>query len=403
MAEIFDQLGAPPATGVPGLIWRPCLCNRWEAQQSLDFPPGTDVNARVDRALLGQAENIEGQLKRVFYPSDDTRFWDWPQQGGAGPGGGTPSDPWRLVLDDNDLVCLTSLVAGGVTLGLDQLFLYPWSNPVKFRPYYSVIEIDRSTSASFGNQQQTPQNSIAVTATWGYGADADLVCYLAAAVGGSDTLVTVTDGSRAGPGDLLVLGYGRGSTTASAPHAGAIAPYAGERVLITDASPVATGLTQSGSGVTTAEDSDQALTWTGTGQLSKGEVITLDSEDMFVEKILGSVATVRRAFNGTTLAGHSGAAIWAMRQYSVNRAQLGTTAASYSSGAAVCRHRVPQLVRDLSIAEVANQLLQEGSGYARTTGSGENAAPAPGIALVDKWAEARTRHGRGGKARQRAV
>lgn len=387
------------------MIWRPCLCNRWEAQGSVDFPPGTDVNAKIDRALMDSTETIEGGLKRRFYPSDDTRFWDWPPQGGPGAGGGTPSDPWRLPLEDNDLVCLTTLVAGGVTLTLDQLFVYPWANPAKFKPYFDCIEIDRSTNATFGNLQQTPQNSIAVTSTWGYGADADPAGLLAANVGAGDATITVTDGSKSGPGDLLVLGYGRGSAPFpnSAPHAGAIQPYLGERVLITDAAPVQTGLTQSGSGVTTAEDSDQALQWTGTGALNAGEVITLDGEDMYVEKILGSTAVVRRAFNGTTLAEHSAAAVWAMRQYGVLRGQLGTTAAGYSSGAAVNRHRVPQLVRDLGIAEASNQLLQEGSGYARQVGSGENAHPAPGIALVDKWAEARTRHGRGGKARQRAV
>jgi len=384
-------------------IYRPCLCNRYEAQRSVDFTPGTDVNSAIDRALLSAAENIEGGLKRVFYPSDDTRFFDWPAQGGTG--GGQYADPWRLWLDENDLVCLTALVAGGVTLGLDQVFVLPWDNPRKYRPYYTHVELDRSTSATFGQQQQTPQNALAFTGTWGYGADADPAGQLAADVGSSDASITVTDGSQAGPGDLLVLGYGRGAAPfpSSAPHAGAIAPYVGERVLITDATPVETGLTQSGSGVTTADSADQALTTTGSGALVAGEVITLDSEDMLVEKITGSTATVRRAFNGTTLASHDGAAVWAMRQWSVLRGQLGTTAASYSSGAAVSRHRVPQLVRDLSIAEVANQLLQEGSGYARTVGSGENQSPAPGIALVDKWAEARTRHGRGGKARQRAI
>jgi hypothetical protein len=62
---------------------------------------------------------------------------------------------------------------------------------------------------------------------------------------------------------------------------------------------------------------------------------------------------------------------------------------------------VPQLVRDLAIAEASNQLLQEGSGYARTVGSGDAAIPAPGVSLADKWAEARARHGR--KARYRGV
>jgi hypothetical protein len=213
----------------------------------------------------------------------------------------------------------------------------------------------------------------------------------------------VSDGSKAGPGDLIILGYGQGTAPfpTAAGYAGALAPYVGERILITDVSAVTTGLTQTGSGVTTASSSDQALTWTGTGSLTAGEVIILDQEDMLVEQIVGSVATVRRAWNGTTLATHSGATIYAFRQFSVARAQLGTTASSYSSGAAVYRHRIPPLIRDLAIAEAAGRLLQEGSGYARTVGSGEAAHPAPGVALADLWDEARMRHGR--KSRMRAV
>jgi hypothetical protein len=385
------------------VIWRPAYCNRYDAQTSVDFPPGTDLDDKLDRALLSAAEEIEGGLKRVFYPSDDTRFFDWPSQGGTS--GGQYADPWRLWFDDNDLVCMTALVSGGVTITLDQVFVQPWSNPVKFRPYYDHIELDRATNAQFGNNSQTPQNSIGITGTWGYGADADPAGLLAADVGPGDAAITVSDSSQAGPGDLIVLGYGRGTAPfpALAPHAGAIQPYLGERVLITGASPVATGLTQSGAGATTDQSDDQSLQWTGSGALNAGEVITLDGEDMYVEKIAGSVATVRRAYNGTTLATHSGAAIWAMRQWSVLRAQLGTAAAAYESGAAVSRHRVPQLVRDLAIAETANQVMQEGSGYARATGTGENAAPAPGASLGSKWMAAKRRHGRAGKARQRAI
>lgn len=383
-------------------IVRPAYCNRWEAMRALDFSPGIDVNSQVDRALISAAENIDAHMHRTFFPSDDVRFFDWPNAGGSG--GGQYADPWRIWLDDNDLACLTSLSTGGVAITLDKVFLQPWSNPRKNLPYYTYLELDRSTSASFGGNAQTPQMTNALTGTWGYGADADPAGTLAASVGLTDATVTVTNGSVAGPGDLIVLGYGRGTAPApSAPgnHAGDIQPFQGERVLVTDVSAVATGLTQSGSGVTTAADDDQALTWTGTGSLNAGEVITLDQEDMLVEKIIGSVATVRRAFNGSTLASHSAAVIYGWRQWSVLRAQLGTTAGTYASGAAVYRHRVPQLIRDLAIAEAGNQLMQEGSGYARMVGSGENAHPAPGMSLADKWDEARTAHGR--KARSRGV
>jgi hypothetical protein len=382
-------------------IWRPCYANRTEAQRAVDLKPGLDVNDALDRAIQSAAENIDGHMHRVFFPSDDTRWFDWPPQGGSG--GGQYADPWRLWFDENDCVCITQLVSGGVTIPLSAVFLEPVSNPQKLRPFYSYLELDRSQSYWFGNNGQTPQHNIMINATWGYGADADPAGTLAANVGTGDSSITVSDGSKAGPGDLVILGYGRG--TAPAPtaygYAGAIAPYQGERVLLTDVTAAATGLTQSGSGVTTDSTADQALQWTGTGALNAGEVIVLDQEDMLVEQVVGSVATVRRAWNGTTVADHSAATIYAYRQFSVLRAQLGTTAGSYTSGAAVVRHRVPQLIRDLAIAEASGQLLQEGSGYARTVGSGEAATPAPGVALMDKWAEARARHGR--KVRFRAV
>lgn len=370
-------------------------------QRSIDFKDGLEVFNALDRAMSSAADNIDGQLHRVFFPSDDVRYFDWPNQGGSG--GGQYAEPWRLWFNENDCVVLTQVVSGGVTIPLSAIFLEPVNNPQKGRPFYTYLELDRAQSYYFGNNAQSPQHSIVITGTWGYGAAADLAGTLAANVGSSDTTVTVSDGSRTGPGDLIILGYGQ--ATAPFPsalgYAGAIGAYTGERILVTDVSTVTTGLTQSGSGVTEASSSDQALTATGSGNLNAGEVIVLDQEDMLVEQIVGGIATVRRAWNGTTLSAHSGATVYAFRQLSVSRAQLGTTATTYSSGASVYKHRIPPLIHDLAIAEAAGQVLQEGSGYARTVGSGESAHPAPGIALMDKWAEAHTRHGR--KARHRAV
>lgn len=380
-------------------ISRVCYSNRSDVQRSIDFKDSADVNTVLDRALTSAADNIDGQMHRVFYPSDDTRYFDWPNQGGSG--GGQYASPWRLWFDENDVTVLTSLVTGGITVPLSEVFLEPVNNPQKGRPWYTYLELDRSSTAAFGGNAQTPQHSIVVTATWGYGADADPAGSLAANVASGDTTITVTDGSKAGPGDLIVLGYGRGSAPfpSAAGYAGALAPYTGERILVTDVSAVSTGLTQSGSGLTTASASDQALTTTGSGSLNAGEVIALDQERMLVEQVISGVATVRRAWDGTTIAAHSGAAVYALRQFAVNRAQLGTTASSYTSGAAVVRHRIPPLIRDLSIAEAAGQVLQEGAGYAREFGSGTEAHPAPGVALADKWDEARARHGRKGRIR----
>lgn len=379
-------------------ITRMTYCSRVDAQRSVDFRDGADANAALDRALRSASENIEQHLHRIFYPLDGTLFFDWPNQGGSG--GGQYAVPWRLWFDQYDCVVLTSLASGGTSIGLDKVFLEP-VNKRPGRPF-TYLELDRSSSAAFG-VGSTPQHNISAAGTWGFGADADQVATLAASVATNDTTVTVSDGSQLAPGDLMILGYGRGSAPfpSAAGYAGALAPYQGERVLVTGAAATATGLTQSGAGCSTASNADQALSTTGTGSLNVGEVLLLDAEQMLVTDVTGGVATVKRAFNATTLATHSAATVNAYRLLSVARAQYGTTASSYSSAAAVFKHRVPGLVRDLSIAETVNRLLQETSGYARTVGAADAAMPASGLALADLWDEVMTAYGR--KARIRAV
>lgn len=382
-------------------VTRMTYCSRQVAMRAIDFRDGIDQNEAADRAIETGAWNIDRQMHRRFYPNDATVYADWPNQGGSG--GGQYAYPWRLWLDQFDCTVLTGLVTGGVAIPLNQVFLEPVNNPVEGKPFYEYLELDRSSTAAFGGNAPSPQHSIVMTGTWGYGADADPAGQLAASVLAGDTSVTVSDGSKTGVGDLLVLGYGRGSAPfpSAAGYAGSIAPYTGERVLITDVAAAATGLTQTGGGCTTASDSDKALATTGSGTLNVGEVLVLDQEQVLVEQMVAGVATVKRAWNGTALATHSAATVYALRLLSVTRAMYGTVAAGYSNAAAVFRHRVPPLIRDLAVAEAVNQVLQEGSGYARTIGSGADAHPAPGADLASKWDEAVTAHGR--KARSRAV
>jgi hypothetical protein len=379
-------------------ISRACYCSRDDAQRAIDFRDGLDVNAATDRAIQSAAENIDKQLHRKFHPQDATRYWDWPNQSGSG--GGQYANPWRIWLDSSDLVVLTGLVTGGVTIPLNQVFL----EPVNSGPPFTYIEVDRSTSAAFGGNASTPQHSVAMTGTWGNGADADAAGTLAAAITTTTaTSMTVTDGSLTGVGDLLVLGYGRGSAPypSSLGYAGAIAPYTGERVLVTDKAAADTGLTLA-AGVETASSADQSFTTGGSGTLHVGEVLTIDSEQLLITQIVGSVTTVQRAFNGTTLATHNtSATIYAQRLLTIGRAMYGTAASTYLVSAAVYRHRVPSLIRDLAVAEATVQVINEGAGYARTVGSGDAAFPAPGADLASKWDEAMTAYGR--KARQRAV
>lgn len=376
-------------------ISRVAYCNRTDVKRALDIEGITaSSNARIDRALATVADTVEGQLHRVFYPRDTTYRFDWPNYAYA--------YPWRLWLDQWDLVVMTELQSpAGSDIPLWQIF----PRPVNRKPGwpFTYVELDRSTVAAWG-AGPTPQLSIWISGTWGFTADMDPAGTLTAAVTTTTaTSISVSDSSLMGVGDLLILNAG----TAAAPFpafpatAGGLGALTGERVLVTEQSATATGLTQSGSGCTAISDSDNALSTTGSGTINPGEVLLLDQERMLVQEVVDGVAIVKRAWDGTDLQAHSAATVNAYRLLTILRGQLGTAAATYSLGASVSRHRVPPLVRDLSIAETLNQILQETSGYARTVGAADMAVPAPGAGLSDKWDEARTTYGR--KARKRAI
>jgi hypothetical protein len=380
-------------------VYEPAYCSREDAQRAIDFKDGitTEVQYKTDRAIQSISRNIEGHLHRLFYPWDGVKWFDFPNYSYA--------QPWELFLDRNDVLCLTNFSSGGVAIPLNTCFLRPANKRPGFP--WTKIELDRSTSSTFGGNSQTPQNAIEAQATWGFTADADPAGNLAAAVTSTtQAAITVTNAALMGVGDLLIIGYGRGEAPYpedTLGHAGLVQPYIGERVLVSDRSVADTGMAQAGEGCTTVSTADNLLQWTGDGSPpNQGEVLLLDSEQMLVQMVVNSVATVERAWNGTVLQAHqSGAEIYAYRSLTVQRGFLGTTATTWTDGTAVYRHRVPQLIRDLAIGESVNTILQETAGYSRMVGSGDAARPASGMALADLWQECRTEYGR--QARSRAV
>lgn len=253
--------------------------------------------------------------------------------------------------------------------------------PVNSGPPYTYIELDRSSNSAFG-AGPTPQRSIWITGTWGYGADTDPAGSLAAAVAStSATTITVSDSSVLGVGDIVIADS--------------------ERMLVSERASATTGQTNL-SGATTASNSDRVITVTSGSAIAAGEQLLIDSERMLVTDVTGNSVTVNRAWDGSVLAVHStGSTIYAYRLLTVLRGQLGTTAATHSNAAPLTRHRPPSLIRSLAIAEGMNRVLQETSGYSRMVGEGDNQRLASGSALADLWDEARTRYGR--KARERTI
>lgn len=325
-------------------------------------------SGQIVRLLDAASRQIENLCARKFYPQTGTRYFDWP-----GPSIGTS---WRLWLDENELISVTSLTAGGTTIASTDYYL----EPVNSGPPYRWIEIDLSSSAAFASVSGTHQRSIVITGVWGYTADSESAGTLAEALDDSETGVDVSNSAAIGVGSVIKVDS--------------------ERMLVTAKSMLTTGDTTQAS--LSAAAATVTVAVTSGANFTVGEIILIDSERMLIVDISGNNLTVQRAVDGTTLASHnSGVTIYAPRTLTVTRGALGTTAASHNTSTAISKHVVPPLVRELAVAETVNMLQQDASAYARTVGSGETEREATGAGLKGLRELVRKSHGR--RMRVRAV
>lgn len=353
------------------VVYRPTYASRRQVKQALDVKLTADYDSQIDDALCRAADSIDGLCHRRFYTVFQTQYWDWPNYQRA--------YPWRIWFDEREIADVTGTVpvvtSGGNVIDAGSLFWGPWN----YSPPFRFVEIDRSTSASFG-QGDTPQRDVAITAQFGYWVKTRPAGALAAAITDTTiTTITVTDSSVADVGDVLICGS--------------------EKMLVQQTAMATTGQTQSGSGCSTASEADNQLTVSDGTQIHAGEIIALDGERMYISSITGNIATVVRSFDGTVLATHSNATVYALRALTVTRGESGTTAVTHLISAALTAEIAPGLIRDLAEAETLNAVLQKTTAYARTIG--ENQRIVPGGSLPDLRAQVLTQFGR--KARSRVV
>ncbi|NGO68520.1 hypothetical protein [Streptomyces boncukensis] len=348
------------------MVW---YATREDVKGGLDYPEVARSNRMIDRAIEAASRDVEALTHREFTPTVDTREFNWPNQSYA--------RSWRLWLNQHELISVATLASGGTTISASDFFLEPSADG----PPYNRIEIDLSSSASF-SAGDTHQQSIVITGLWGYRNNETTLGATVEALDASETGVDVD-----------------GDTSAEA-GVGSVLRVDDERIEVTGRAQLDTG--QNLGGNLTASTSDQTVTVSdGTGY-AVGEVLLIDSERMLITDIAGNNLTVKRSWDGTTLAAHSsGADIFAPRTLTVTRGALGTTAATHSTSATVYRWDPPGPVRELVEALAMNTVLQKSSGYARTVGAGENQRESSGRGLRDLRQRVYVSHGR--KARTRAV
>lgn len=326
---------------------RPGYCTREAVKTALDSKATAYDDDQVDRAVMAAPESIDALLKVTNCdPRTETRSFDWPNDQRA--------RSWRLWLEADYLVSLTSATAGGEAL----TGLIP--QPRNSGPPYTWVEADLAGSSSF-RSGSSHQGSLGLLGVWGVGNDQVPAGALAGAVGDTTgTSVTVSDGSKVGVWSLLRVDS--------------------ESLIVT-----ARGWADSGENLGANLDdlsSDQLVNLTDGTAFHVGESILIDAEEMLLVGITGNNGIVARAWNGSTLAAHtSGADIYASRALTVERAASGSAAATHSDAAAVTRWQPPRLIESLAVAEAQVQVEQEQSGWARTVGEGEAQREAAGRAL----------------------
>lgn len=335
--------------------------------QQLDFQEVARNTAQVDRALSQATSIVEGFLHRGFFPYRGTRYFDWPNI--------DYPVSWRLWLDDNELASLTSITAGGISLTPANVIPYPRTGPP-----YSYLETSLAANDVY-QAGSSWQNAIAITGLWcGTNGATQTVGTLNGTINSSVTTLALSDSSQVGVGDVLLI--------------------ESEYVVVT-------GLTQATTGQTlqtplTASAAGTSVAVTTGSSFAIGETITLDAEQMLVVDITGNTLIVKRAFNGSVLAAHTGSTIYAPRSFTVTRGQCGSTATAHTSGVSVGLHIIPGAVQALTFAEAGWLYAGHAAGWQLSNNTTRNVPSETALAVIkDLREEARRVAGR--KLRQRAV
>lgn len=334
------------------MVW---YATRESVMAAADIKFSAYLASRVDEAVESASRQVEGLLARpenYFVPTIATRYFDWPGQQNA--------RSWRLWLERDELISVTSIVSGGVTIPPSGYFL----EPANEGPPYDSVEINLDSQSSF-DSSGTHQRQIVITGQYGFQHVHKLITTAAEAINSSETSIDITSSANVGVGSIFEIGT--------------------EHLECTDVSMMDTGVNIDAADSLAASQSDVSITCSTTTAIPQpGETILIGSERMLVVDLSGSVITVRRAYGGTILATHAANSdIFAPRRLTMTRGALGTTAASHLNGADIELVLIPGPVVQLTKAYALDQLQQEGSAYARTVGSGENERQASGRAIKE--------------------
>lgn len=311
------------------MITRPVYTTREAVKRALDYKPSASNDEIIDDAIEGAARDIDGELKRRFYPEIKTLKFDWPNHSSA--------PAWELWLDSNEIISATSVTAGGTLLSANDYVLRRGDD--KNEPPYDRIEILLSSNSAF-HAGSTFQQSLAINGLWAACADDSAPAGTAAQAlaDTTGTVLNVSNSTAIGVGDIIRADN--------------------ERFIVADKAMLDTG--QNLAGNITAMQNVEIVGVQSGAVFTRGEVIMIDAELMRIREIAGNNLIVKRAYDGSTLAAHNAPAdVYAPRTLSIVRGALGTTAATHNNAVALTRFRPPALISEYcKMLTLANERLK---------------------------------------------
>lgn len=302
---------------------------REQVSRSLETLHSAYAGALIDGAIKSSSRTAEALCHRRFYPERRTVAIDWPTQNN--------NVSWEIGLGDQELISAETVTSGGnsITSGI----LLKRGDDLN-EPPYSSIEVDLSEPYSF-SAGVTFQGAVSITGLFGYSDTSTAIAggSLNASINSAVSAIVINPSNgllSVGTGSLLLVGT--------------------ERMLVISRSMALSGATLSTS-LLDVQSSTLVVTSDGT-KFAAGETILIDSERMYVNEVASNNLIVTRAYDGTALAEHSSStAIYAVRNATVQRGALGSTAASHTANDPVYVHEYPSLLNQFVMYDAAIQLV----------------------------------------------
>jgi len=172
-----------------------------------------------------------------------------------------------------------------------------------------------------------------------------------------DTTMIATNGAKLSPGMITLVETEQELVTAGNGGKNSPAPT------------LATSLLNGA--VTAAADE---ITVDNGAEFFEGETLRIETEDVYILKIVGHVLVVARGWNGTKRAAHANdVAVYVYRTFTVERGVNGTTAAAHTSKA-VYRYKAPEIVAHFARQIAILMIGKAGTGYTGRAGTDDNGA-----------------------------